>query len=181
MATRRITDDEGHAHFLTFSCYHPRRRLDAPQAKRVVLGVLRSQLALQNGQCAGFVGMPNHVHAIVWFPAPDELSHFMKQWKQRSSVQIKRLTDAQHPGYTQTFERQEPVWQPGYYDFILWSDSKLAEKLTYMYQNPVRAGLVQNSCDWPWSSARYYEQGRSVGVPVGWLDRPDSSTSGDPE
>ena len=33
--------------------------------------------------------MPEQVHAIVWFPEPDQLSHFMKQWKQPSSVGIK--------------------------------------------------------------------------------------------
>jgi putative transposase len=44
-----------------------------------------------------------------------------------------------------------------------------AGKLEYMHQNPVKAGLVAMPCDWPWSSARYYESGRPVGVPVAWL------------
>ena len=42
------------------------------------------------------------------------------------------------------------------------------DKLTYMHENPVRAGPVRTACDWPFSSARYYDQGRSVGVPIGW-------------
>ena len=33
-----------------------------------------------------------------------------------------------------------------------------------------RAGLVDRTVDWPWSSARWYEEGRSVGVPVGWVE-----------
>jgi hypothetical protein len=44
-----------------------------------------------------------------------------------------------------------------YYDFHLFSDQKIEEKLSYMHQNPVRAGLVEHPC-------------RPVGVPVGWLD-----------
>ena len=28
---------------------------------------------------------------------------------------------------------------------------------------------VEQACDWQWSSARYYEQGKSVGVPLGWV------------
>ena len=43
---------------------------------------------------------------------------------------------------------------------------KVWEKLTYMHENPVRAGLAAQACDWAFSSARYYEQGRSVGVPI---------------
>ena len=57
-----------------------------------------------------------------------------------------------------------------YDDFNLFSAKKVEEKLVYMHQDPVRAGLAAQACDWPWSSARYYEQGRTVGVPVGWLD-----------
>src|SRR4028118_1259965 len=102
MAGIRIYDREGHAHFVTFSCYRRRRALDHDRAKRIVLGVLNSQLSLQDGTCVGFVVMPDHVHAIVWFPAVDQLSHFMKQWKQRSSVQIKRLLHLTLPSYGST-------------------------------------------------------------------------------
>ena len=49
------------------------------------------------------------------------------------------------------------------------SEEKVREKLTYMHENPVRAGLVAQPCDWAFSSARYYEQGRSVGVPIRWI------------
>jgi putative transposase len=94
----------------------------------------------------------------------------MKQWKQRSSVQIKRFLSEAMTGYAGSFDLAEPVWQPRYYDFNLYSTRKFEEKLTYMHQNPVRAGLVERPCDWIWSSARYYEQGQGVGVPVGWLD-----------
>jgi len=169
MVTKNIYDREGHAHFVTFSCFRRRRLLDHDRAKKIVLGVLNSQLAMQSGRCVGFVIMPDHVHAIVWFPEPDQLSHFMKQWKQRSSVRIKPFLRQALPGYVATIDPSEPVWQPRFYDFNLFSPRKIEEKLTYMHQNPVRAGLAQHVCDWPWSSARFYDQGRSVGVPVGWL------------
>src|SRR4051794_19008065 len=166
MVTKRTFDREGHAHFVTFSCYRRRRLLDHDRAKKVVLGVLHSQLSRQDGQCVGFVIMPDHVHAIVGFPRPDQISHFMKQWKQRSSVQIKRLVRSLLVRYAEAIDLTEPVWQPGYYDFNLFTERKLAGKLAYMHQNPVRAGLVARARDWPWSSARYYEAGASVGVPV---------------
>jgi putative transposase len=167
---RRIYDREGHAHFVTFSCYRRRRILGPDRNKRIVLGVLNSQLGLQHGRCVGFVLMPDHVHAILWFPAPDQLSHFLKQWKQRSSVRIKQVLSEAMPDYAASLDAREPVWQPRYYDFNLYTWEKTEEKLVYMHHNPVRAGLVAHPCDWPWSSARYYELGRTVGVPVDWLD-----------
>jgi putative transposase len=169
MRTRRTYDRDGHAHFVTFSCYRRRRLLDHDRAKAVVLGVLSSQLSRQEGRCVGFVVMPDHVHAIAWFPKPDQISHFLKQWKQRSSVQIKRLIGSSLIRYAETIDLAHPVWQAGFYDFNLFTEIKVEEKLNYMHQNPVRAGLVEKPGDWPWSSARYYETGRPVGVPIGWL------------
>jgi putative transposase len=168
MSHKQIYDREGHAHFVTFSCYRRRRLLDHDRAKRIVLGVLNSQLGSQDGSCVGFVVMPDHVHAIVWFAKPDQLSHFMKQWKQRSSVQIKRLFREILHTYAEKFPPSESTWQSRYYDFNLYSTQHIEEKLAYMHMNPVRAGLVARPCEWPWSSARYYESGRTVGVPVGW-------------
>ena len=170
MVTKRTFDREGHAHFVTFSCYRRRRLLDHDRARKVVLGVLNSQLVRQDGRCVGFVVMPDHVHAVVRFPKPDQISHFMKQWKQRSSVQIKRLMRSQLVQYAGTIDLTEPVWQAGYYDFNLFTGRKVEEKLAYMHQNPVNAGLVDQPEDWPWSSAGYDATGRSVGVPVAWLD-----------
>ena len=166
MATKRTFDRDGHAHFVTFSCYRRRRLLDHDRPKRVVLGVLDSQLLMQDGLCVGFVVMPDHVRAIVRFPRPDQIRHFMKQWKQRSSTQVKRLFRSSLVNYAGSIDPTDPVWQVGYYDFNLFTGGKTEEKLVYMHQNPVRAGLVERSCDWPWSSARCYETGRSVGVPV---------------
>src|SRR3954464_824099 len=100
MVTKRVYDREGHAHFVTFSCFRRRRLLDHDRAKRIVLGVLNSQLASHRGRCVGFVVMPDHVHAFVRFPEPDQLSHFMTPWKQLSSVRIKEFLRKELPGYS---------------------------------------------------------------------------------
>ena len=117
MVRQRIFDDELFAHFVTFSCYRRRRLLDHDRAKKIVLGVLNSQLQKQNATCVGFVVMPDHVHAIVWFPVTGQLSHFMKQWKQRSSVQIKRILHASLTCYAQTVDQADSFWQRKYYAF----------------------------------------------------------------
>ena len=45
---------------------------------------------------------------------------------------------------------------------------KVEEKLEYMHLNPVRAGFVKRAVDWGWSSARWYLEGQSVGLPMNW-------------
>ena len=170
MAKRTIYDDELHAHFVTFSCCRRRRLLDRDAAKRVVLGVLNCQLASRKASCVGLVVMPDHVHAIVWFPVPGQLSVFMQQWKRLSSRHIGRLVGSRLVHYAEKIGPNDPFfWQAKYYPLNVYSEEKVLEKLTYMHENPVRAGLVAKPCDWAFSSARYYEQGWSVGVPICWI------------
>ena len=78
---RTIYDEEGYAHYVTFTCYKRRRLLDDDMNKQIVIGILNEQRKQQNGVCSGFVVMPEHVHLIIWFPDPNQLSYFMKQWK----------------------------------------------------------------------------------------------------
>ncbi|MBL9123726.1 MAG: transposase [Planctomycetaceae bacterium] len=169
MAKRRVYDRERHAHFVTFSCYRRRRLLDDDRAKRIVLGTLNAQLRRLGGRCVGFVIMPNHVHALVWFAEPGQLSEFMKQWKRTSSRRIGQLLATTLVAYAGTLHGSR-IWQAKYYGFNIYSRRKMEEKLTYMHLNPVRAGLVREACQWRWSSARHYELGKSVGVEVGWIE-----------
>ena len=169
MADRRIIDDALYAHFLTFSCDHRRRLLDHDHPKRVVLGVLCEQLANQSATCVGFVVMPDHVHAVVWFPRAGQLSRFVHEWKRRSSSTIRAWYREKAARYFEDVEQGDRFWQPKYYAFAIFTRAKLEEKLSYMHLNPVRAGLVARGMDWPWSSARWYESSRSVGVPIAWV------------
>ena len=169
MAKRHIYDDELHAQFITFSCYRRRRLLDHPHSRQVVMALLTEELKKHGGVCCGFVVMPDHVHAILWFPEPGRLSSLTQAWKSRTSRQLKKFFRGQMHEYAKSIDPKEPFWQAKYYPFNLYSEKKAIEKLEYMHLNPVRAGLVEKTCDWQWSSARHYEQGRSVGVPLGWV------------
>lgn len=161
-----IYDIEGHAFFVTFSCYKRRSLLQDDVAKGIVIGIMHSQLKKQNGKCSGFVILDDHVHAIIWFCESGQLSNFMKQWKQRSSVKIKVLIRKSLNQYESMINIEEPVWQRKYYSFNLYSSSKLLEKIHYMHANPVRRGLVKHPEDWKYSSARFFLQRKSVGLPI---------------
>ena len=62
MPRRRVHGEGTYAHYVTFSCYKRRRFLSPDVCKRVVIGTLGSQLARQNGICAGFVIMVEYMH-----------------------------------------------------------------------------------------------------------------------
>jgi putative transposase len=145
-------DTPNHAHFVKFSCYHRRRMLDK-----------------YAGICSEFVVMPDHVHLIVWFGKSGELSRFMKSWKQTSSMKLKKMLRGVAPRFASKIPPADPFWQPKYYLFNWYSQKKAEEKLDYMHNNPVTAGLVEGVVDWKWSSARHFLLGESSVVPLEWI------------
>ncbi len=167
---RRQFTDQRYVHFMTFSVYRRRRLLDWDRPKRIVLGVLNQLLESKPASCVGFVIMPDHVHALVWLDDSWQLIRFIHSWKRMSSYRIRAWYAEQGDQYFEGFGRGEKFWQPKYHAFQVHSRRKLEEKLQYMHLNPVRAELVPQAINWPWSSARWYLEGRSVGVPISWID-----------
>ena len=166
MSQRQIIDLPGHRHFVTFSTYQRRRFLDSEHTRNIVLEVLQCCLGVHQARCAGFVIMPNHVHAILFGEAEFKISSFIQVWKKTSSYRLKRFYAREITHYHQLCPDGCPIWQSGFYDFNVESDEKLNEKLKYMHNNPVDAQLVPTPASWSWSSARYYECGESVGVTI---------------
>jgi putative transposase len=144
--------------------------LDLDQPKRVVLGVLNHLRDTMKVRCVGFVIMPDHVHALITLFRSQELSRFLHTWKRMSSFYIRRWYAACAPHYFAGFGPGDRFWHKKSYVFHVDNERTLKTKLDYIHLNPVRAGLVERAVDWPWSSARWYILGRSVGVPIEWVD-----------
>ncbi|MES2793345.1 MAG: hypothetical protein V4719_27285 [Planctomycetota bacterium] len=87
-----------------------------------------------------------------------------------SSFEIRKWYSDRAPSDFQEFGPGDRFWQPKSYCFHLNSAGKIQEKLEYIHLNPQRAGLVRRAVDWRWSSARWYLQQRSVGVPISWIE-----------
>ena len=54
--------------------------------------------------------------------------------------------------------RSGPFWHADYFDRYMRNEDQLNRTIEYVEQNPVKAGLVSNAADWPWSSA-YFRSG----------------------
>jgi hypothetical protein len=49
------------------------------------------------------------------------------------------------------------LWQPRSNVLLVTNESVLMQKVNYIHQNPVRAGMVERATDYRWSSARHWE------------------------
>ena len=156
----------GYLHFITFSCYQRRPLLGAPQCRDLFLCILEETRIRYGIVVVGYVIMPEHVHLLL--SEPDESNHsvVLQVLKQRYSRELlERLRERQNRpdrSLWNTVLDQGRVWQRRFYDFVVWSRHKRAEKLRYMYENPVLRGLVASPEEWRWSSCRacaYEEHG----------------------
>jgi len=122
---------------------------------------------------SGFVVMPDHVHAALWYPMGDsDHSKVMQTWKRLSSHYLIQYYQEKNPEILSFLKTSRggreitAVWVRRFYDFNLSSHAKLKEKLDYMHNNPVKAGLADSPEKYIWSSAPYYLLRKSVGVRI---------------
>jgi putative transposase len=83
--------------------------------------------------------MPDHIHL---FCAPEEspampLGPWVKSWKS-------------HAARFWPKREHTPVWQRDFWDTQLRHGENYNEKWAYVAHNPVRAGLVERTIDWPY-------------------------------
>lgn len=119
---------------------------------------LRELKVLFDVRVYGWCLMANHVHLLL-VPGDDAagLSRLMKALAARATRYRNKLEG-----------RSGTLWESRYKSSPVQTDRYLLACLRYIELNPVRAGLVADPADYPWSSfnARMQDD-----VPGGWPDR----------
>ena len=130
----------------------------------IVLRILSTIRDRHGAVLAGYVVMPDHVHLMLK-PGEKGLPMFMHGFKRTSQLAV-----------SQARKYNVPLWQRRYFDHVIRSVRDFWEKLEYIHNNPIVAGLATNSNDWRWSSHGAYEADRTPMIPVNRLSLP---TDGD--
>ncbi len=140
----------GSAYFVTFKTAEPFVLSD--QAKDVVLGAVKFH-AGKKYRLDAVVVMETHVH-LVMEPLEQEggtlcsLEEIMRSVKGYTANRIQKLSG-----------NRGSVWLAESYDRIVRDEVEYQEKLNYIINNPVKAGIVGKSEDYRWL---YYE-GQAAG------------------
>ncbi len=80
-----------------------------------------------------FLLMPDHLHMLVSFGREQAMERVVRDWKR----------------YTARMHRIE--WQRDFFEHRLRSDECADDKAAYIFQNPVRAGLIKEGETWPYA------------------------------
>ena len=111
------------------------------------------------------------VHLLIGEPERDNPSLVMQVLKQTVARRLLRRRRKRHTRQQELWNYSdvpERVWQRRFYDFNVFSDAKITEKLRYMHRNPVKPGLVSAPELWAWSSYRVYAFGERGRVNMDW-------------
>jgi REP element-mobilizing transposase RayT len=86
-----------------------------------------------------YVIMPDHIHLFCApvVSVPESLQSWMGYWKATATRQWPHREDL-------------PIWQCHFWDTQLRRGENYDAKWDYVLANPVRAGFVSNSDDWPY-------------------------------
>jgi putative transposase len=162
---RRSINEPGHAHELTFTCFHRYRFLHAERTCQWFAEAIdraRAELDFALWAC---VFMPEHAHLLIWPRQPKcDVSAILKAIKepvgrkaigylrQNAPDWISRIT-VRHG--TRTVCR---FWQAGGgYDRNVVEPATLGTMIEYLHNTPVRRGLVELPQLWKWSSAAWLQ------------------------
>jgi len=123
--------------------------------RAIYMDLLRHYSELRGLTLLGYCLMSNHVHLIVVPNAAQALAAALKHTHGRyASYWNARNCSSGH------------VWQGRFYSCPL-DETHLWKALRYVELNPVRAGMVPEAREWPWSSARAH---CGIGAPAAGLE-----------
>jgi len=114
----------------------------------------------------GYCIMPTHIHLIVQSHT-NPLVSVIRDFKKFTYAKIANIakSNEHYLNYMNEFKKAAvgiklnklvKVWQDGYHPEIIFSNTFFFQKLNYIHNNPVVAGIVSSPIDYYYSSARNY-------------------------
>ena len=111
-----------------------------------------------------YVIMPDHIHLITsGARKPSDTLHFIKGVASRRIIQ--RLKEGSFHtsleklrGARKADRHEYTLWERHSNVMLLTAESTFMERVHYVHQNPVRAGLVERAEDYRWSSVRFWNR-----------------------
>jgi REP element-mobilizing transposase RayT len=116
-----------------------------------------------------WVLMPNHIHLIA-NSDDEDLSSILRDFKRHTSSQLKsaiqsNISESRRNWLVENFTRNSSqvnhkqdwiFWQSSNHPIELNTNEMIEQRLTYLHENPVKAGFVELPEHWFLSSARDY-------------------------
>jgi putative transposase len=129
--------------FVTTRLLSPYRFFEDSKYAQLVLDSLQFFRQRKEIELYAYVVMPTHIHAIIMPLGKHTISTIMRRFKNFVAHEV----------------GQGPIWDEGFWSEVVPDVKFFRQKIGYVHENPVRAGLTVNAKVYFWSSAREYSSG----------------------
>ena len=110
-----------------------------------MIGHLKESASTLNFQILAYCFMPDHVHFLVSAKDDDcDLIKFITHFKQKTGYEFKERHGIN-------------LWQRSFYDHILRKEESVIDKAKYIFNNPVRKGLVKDFKEYPFLGSMVFD------------------------
>jgi putative transposase len=151
-----------HPEFLTVTCLEWNHLLKDDRCKKIVTDSLSFLVSHQRVILYGFVVMSNHFHVIWQMLGDHKRDDVQRDFLKYTGQQILKLLRKEQSPMLQELivnarDRKYQVWERNSLSIPLWAAEVFEQKLEYIHNNPVKAGLCQYAEEYKYSSAKFYE------------------------
>jgi REP element-mobilizing transposase RayT len=150
-----------HPDFVTTTCLEWKPILADDRFKEIIISSLRFSSIEKRVVVYGFVIMRNHFH-LIWqilgdYSREDVQRDFLKFTGQQILKHLRNESSAMlEELIVDAKDRKRQVWERNSLSVPLWSKEVMWQKLDYIHNNPVRAGLCSTPEAYKYSSAGFY-------------------------
>jgi len=155
-------DITGETLFFTVSLADSRRTLLVDHVE-ILRSAVRDVRYDHPFEIVAWVVLPNHMHAIWQMPVGDRA--YGQRWgdiKSRFTRAMRRANVISRPEIRHAKETlgHAGVWQPRFREHAIHSADERQFYAEYCWNDPVKHGLVQDACEWPFSSVHRDQRDR---------------------
>jgi len=136
-------------YFVTFNTHTRASLLARPEVHKAFIEYCRRAADFRIG-VGRYVLMPDHIHLFVCFGVGCTTT--LGAWVKGLKRELDRVLLSMGSQRVQLAgQKLSSFWQPGFNDHVLRNDESYAQKWEYVFQNPVRGGLVARAEDWAYA------------------------------
>jgi len=148
--------------FYTDTILDWKKLLKPEKYKMILIELLQYLVKEERVILYDYVIMDNHIH-LIWNPTKlYSLKHTQLSFMKFTALRIKRDLEINHPDVlakllVQLKDRDYQFWQRNPLCKDLYNNEIIIEKLNYIHNNTVKAGLSKEDLDYRFSSAKFYK------------------------
>ena len=139
---------QGNAFFITITTHlkHPWFQLH-PKLSQEAIQIIRQLASLRHAAVYSWCIMPDHVHLLL---QDQEVVDFVRLFKGKMTPKARKI------------EAERRLWQRSFFDHALRKEESLTNIACYIWENPVRAGMVDKPEKYPFSGSEVWPDWRKI-------------------